>query len=781
MREFLWRLLRGLPLLVLSPLLTLVPFVGLVVVDVLHRMRGKRALEAERRPNTQSASVVIPNWNGRDLLEKYLPSVVRALEGHPDNEVVVVDNGSSDGSAEFVREQFPQVKLVALKENLGFGGGSNAGFRAAKNDIVVLLNSDMRVEEGFLQPLLDGFSDEKVFAVSCQIFFTDPKKVREETGLTQAWWANGKLGVRHRDDPKIQGLYPCFYGGGGSCAFDKRKFFELGGFDHLLAPFYLEDTDLGYMAWKRGWKVLYQPASVVFHEHRGTIGKKFSAGYIQSVLKKNFLLFCWKNIHEWGKLSEHFFHAWADGVVSLLIGYSPERGTLGGLWRAFLQTPGAMASRWRARSLAAVSDTEAFRRPLGGYFLDRFQKLDTDPERLRVLFLSPYGMCPPIHGGGVFMYYAARTLAEMTDLHLVVLIDEEKEIEAHRELAAKCRDAEFVVRMESKEFAFGSIVPHAVREFANGDLEWLLHRMIYQHRIDVVQIEYTNMGQYGCEFHQIVTAIFEHDVYFQSIGRALEQKGSPVGKVGAAFEYLRALRYELRMLPRMDEIQVCSRENGAYLESFLPQLKGRIDDDLRAGIDTGHYEFRHEGREPLTMLFLGSFRHLPNQEALDWFVKRVLPVVVEKMPQARLVIVGSDPPPRHALPANDAHVEIRGFVADVQEPLLRYAVFVCPILSGSGVRVKLLEAFATGIPVVSTRVGAEGLATEDGGICGLSDDPVEFAHKILYLFEHPDEAAAMADRARAEVVAKRDLPAMTRKLESRYRGLVCLKRATSRR
>ena len=136
---------------------------------------------------------------------------------------MVVDNGSTDGSAEFVRSAFPQVKVVALAANLGFGGGSNAGFRAAANDIVVLLNSDMRVEEGFLAPLIEGFADPHVFAVSCQIFFSDPRKLREETGLTQAWWQDGGLRVRHRIDPAVDCLYPCFYGGGGSCAFDRRK------------------------------------------------------------------------------------------------------------------------------------------------------------------------------------------------------------------------------------------------------------------------------------------------------------------------------------------------------------------------------------------------------------------------------------------------------------------------------------------------------------------------------------------------------------------------------
>ena len=271
---FLKRLLRAFPLLVLSPFLMAVSALALAITDLLWKLFGRpQTVPNDGAARAGAASVVIPNWNGKDLLAKYLPSVVTALAGNPANEIVVVDNGSTDGSAEFVRAAFPDVKLVALDRNLGFGGGSNAGFRAASNDIVVLLNSDMRVAEDFLPPLLEGFADPQVFAVSCQIFFSDPAKLREETGLTQGWWQDGGLRVRHRIDPAVDCLYPCFYGGGGSCAFDRRKFLAIGGFDALLAPFYLEDTDVGYLAWKRGWKVLYQPRSVVYHEHRGTIGK----------------------------------------------------------------------------------------------------------------------------------------------------------------------------------------------------------------------------------------------------------------------------------------------------------------------------------------------------------------------------------------------------------------------------------------------------------------------------------------------------------------------------
>ena len=234
----------------------------------------------------------------------------------------------------------------------------------------------------------------------------------------------------------------------------------------------------------------------------------------------------------------------------------------------------------------------------------------------------------------------------------------------------------------------------------------------------------------------------------------------------ARWEYLRSLRYELRMLPTPDRIQVCSRENADYLRSFLPQLNGRIDADLRAGIAASDYEFHPARREPFTMLFLGSFRHLPNQEALEWFVRKVLHRVRAKEPRARLIVIGSDPPPRHSLPEAEADaIDLIGFVEDIREPLGRYAVFICPILSGSGVRVKLLEAFAAGIPVVSTRLGAEGLASKDGEICALADDPQDFADRVVDLLHDSAKAAEMATRARAEIVAHRDTKAMTRAID----------------
>ena len=340
--------------------------------------------------------------------------------------------------------------------------------------------------------------------------------------MTEGWWQQGALRVRHRVEPDIRELFPCFYGGGGSCAFDRRKFLELGGFDELLKPFYLEDTDLGFMAWKRGWKVLYQPASVVYHEHRGTIGKRFSDAYIQSVLKKNFLLFTWKNIHDWRRLTAHFLFTWANAMLSWLFGDSPERANFGGIARAAASASASDGVRaCEPGALAAITDTEAFKRPLGGSFPRLLSHpCRRKPERLRVLFVSPYPICPPVHGGGVFMYQTVRELARLCELHLIVLLDLAWQREAHRELDELCASTEYIVRLEGRQKAFGSIEPHAAREFRNRDLAWLIHRQMYLHDIDVLQLEYTVLGQYAGHYRRIPSILFEHDIYFQSIASA---------------------------------------------------------------------------------------------------------------------------------------------------------------------------------------------------------------------------------------------------------------------
>lgn len=776
-------------LLTVAPLLTIAAALSIAVNDLLVTLTGggpkDESLPEDASVPNDAVSVVIPTWNGREHLERNLPSVVAALGDSSGHEILVVDNASTDGTREMLGRRFPSVRVLALETNLGFGGGSNTGMRAARHDVVILLNNDMRVEAGFLAPLLEGFRDPRVFAVSSQIFFSDPAKRREETGLTQASWRNGRLSVGHVVDERVRDLFPTFYAGGGSSAYDRRKFLELRGFDPLWEPFYLEDTDISYNAWKRGWMVMYQPRSIVHHDHRGTIGKHFSAAFIRRTLEKNHLLFAWKNLHDWRMLGSHFVWLYAGLWIRLLGGEETARANFGALWRAFGQLGRALASRNRARHVAVVDDREAFRRPLGGYFRDRFQRPDSEREKLHVLFVSPYPIEPPLHGGALFMNQTVRYLAPLTRLHVLAMLDEESDLEGNRKLEEICADAEFVVRGRGSSRGLGGLVPHAAREFASDDFRWRLHRAIYVNEIDVIQLDYTQLAGYAESFNRIATFLFEHDVYFQSIASGLRTVSNPAKKLLHGYEYLRALRFELGALRRFDGVQTCTAENRRYLESFLgwsangagggPDARKDVPpirDDLRAAIDLARYEYSDEGREPDTLLFIGSFQHPPNRHALAYFIERVLPAVRAARPGARLLVAGAQAPPNFAAALGAPGVEFLGRVEDIRELYARCAVFVCPILSGSGIRVKLLEAFAAGIPAVSTALGAEGLAAESGEVVELAETPESFAAATLSLLDDPEQARAMARRARREVEQHWSAELRTASLERHYREVL---------
>ena len=164
---------------------------------------------------------------------------------------------------------------------------------------------------------------------------------------------------------------------------------------------------------------------------------------------------------------------------------------------------------------------------MGGYFRDRFAAMEPAPDRPRVLFVSPYPICPPVHGGGVFMYQTLREMVKLAEVHVVELLDWPSQEEANRELRTFCASAEWLVRPSEQPTGMGSLEPHAVREFANSDLEWLIHRQLYCRRIDVLQLEYMPMAQYRGAFRRMATVLFEHDIYFQSIARRLPFRMRP--------------------------------------------------------------------------------------------------------------------------------------------------------------------------------------------------------------------------------------------------------------
>ncbi|MBM3801017.1 MAG: glycosyltransferase family 2 protein [Acidimicrobiia bacterium] len=356
-----WILLLFLPFDVLVALTILLADIASLPLFLLRT--GKKLPLS--KPNTDRASIVVLNWEGRHLLEEFLPSVVEAArhDGRQ-HEVLVVDNGSRDGSVEFLKAHFPSVRVIPLESNRRFTGGNNAGVVAARHDIVVFLNNDMEVGRDFLKPLLAGFQDERVFAVSCQVFFQDKTRRREETGNTKARWKLGFIEPYHDAVPEKgsggESYLPIFWGGGGSCAFDRNKFLAVGGLDTLYDPFYLEDTDLSYQAWKRGWKSVLAVESVVVHKHRGTNKQKFGDNFVDNTIRKNQYLFIWKNITYFPWTLSHLLYL-PMIQAGFLVQTSWQFETKA-FFRALLQFPEALLKRYRRRNEYEMQDPEIFAR-----------------------------------------------------------------------------------------------------------------------------------------------------------------------------------------------------------------------------------------------------------------------------------------------------------------------------------------------------------------------------------------------------------------------------------
>ena len=246
----------------------------------------------------KSVSVVIPNYNGAHLLKKYLPKVIKAC---PKAEIIVVDDASIDSSVTFLKKEFPRVKIVANKTNQRFAVSCNRGIKAAKGEIVVLLNSDVAPKKNFLKPLLRHFDNHQVFAVGCLEIQTVNNK-KQYSGRSSCQFKRGFL-IHQR--AKNQFRSQTCWAAGGSMALDREKYLQLNGMDPLFKPAYWEDIDLSWRAKHQGWKVLFEPKSQVYHHHETTNITVFGKKKMQIMATRNQILFVWKNIHG-RQLLQHF-------------------------------------------------------------------------------------------------------------------------------------------------------------------------------------------------------------------------------------------------------------------------------------------------------------------------------------------------------------------------------------------------------------------------------------------------------------------------------------------
>jgi len=241
--------------------------------------------------------IIIPSYNAKYLLKKNLPTVIKLS---PKAKIIVVDDGSTDGTPEYLKEHFPTVTCLHHNKNKGFSVSMNIGINHSKADFVVFLNNDVYPIKGYLEKSLKYFKDNDLLGVSFN---------EEKSSWPFVSWRDGKFQFGQGENQSVA-HYSCWLSGGSAIV--KREYLEkLHGFNEIYSPGYWEDIDLGWRAWKKGYKIIWAPDSQVIHHHASSFAK-LKPSFINTIKQRNELLFTWQNFSEKKYLFQHlifiFFH-----------------------------------------------------------------------------------------------------------------------------------------------------------------------------------------------------------------------------------------------------------------------------------------------------------------------------------------------------------------------------------------------------------------------------------------------------------------------------------------
>jgi len=403
---------------------------------------------------------------------------------------------------------------------------------------------------------------------------------------------------------------------------------------------------------------------------------------------------------------------------------------------------------------------------------------------MKLLIVSPY--LPherSAHGTGVFMYGLLR---EITSRHRVTLLSfcSDEELKFVPDLQKLPMEVVTIPRKRgSRSDILGnlSLIPLRLTQFARSVMLWepmfvskyhdsriadRVAKLTSQNAFDIVQFEMTAMAQYLPAVRSGKNVLHEHDVAFRPAYRSFRRAGSAVKKLFAWIEWCRWSRFELNAIPKFDRI-LCVTEQDTML---LRRLTGsdRVSYFPR-GVGVGQSFPAFESRKNATLLFVGTYDHTPNVDAAMWLVSEIFPRVLKQRPDAELHLIGKNPPETLSrIAERSGQIKVPGFVDDIGAELSSASCFVAPLRFGGGVKIKLLHAIAAGIPVVTTRFGAEGIEGIDGQNVFIGDSAESLAAHVITALDNRPLAEARAKSAWEGVKRYYSWEGTVRRLEEIY-------------
>lgn len=374
---------------------------------------------------------------------------------------------------------------------------------------------------------------------------------------------------------------------------------------------------------------------------------------------------------------------------------------------------------------------------------------------LDILVLTAYPPALGLHGGGLRMYYNVKVLAARHRVTLISFIEHERERELLQKLEPLGVEVRAVPRRPVPPRHLWMPRPAEHYEFAGAAMSAEVRRVLRGRPFDVIQAEYLQMAQHVPREAVRRTVLTLHEVQYANAARAFEKAGNPWTRARRWYDWMVQLNYEVRSCSRFDAVVCMTGEDARLLAEFVPSSRLRT---VPIGVDSRFFEPEvvAGGAPPGNkLLFVGNYRHPPNRESVYTMAERILPEVLRQDPEAEFWVVGGNTEmlDRERLSPHP-RVRLQGYVQDLRAVYGQCAVFAAPILSGNGMRVKLLEALSMGMAVVTTPLGAQGFRVRHGEELLIADSPEAFAAATAELLRDSRRRAELGSRAR-ELIRER--------------------------
>lgn len=392
---------------------------------------------------------------------------------------------------------------------------------------------------------------------------------------------------------------------------------------------------------------------------------------------------------------------------------------------------------------------------------------------MRILFLSeqlPY----PLHdGGNLRTYHVLKALATRHEVTLVTHCDKTQSRKALTAFDGLCRvvavpESGTGIRLGGNIARFGySGRPLFVLKNRSQRLLREARRQLESEPFDVVHFSHLDTACYVCEGHWSAKTVF--DTHNCLSAMASQFDGRTVGRTRAAVlarEARSLRRFEAEVCAAVDAVLVCSESDEKEFRQLCDSGHYHV---IPNGVDTNYFSAKLRDEEQQgELVFTGAMGYAPNEQAALYFCRKILPRLHQQGISARVTFVGRGPSPRVKSLHNGTTIRVTGEVDDVRPYLRRAQVVVVPLRHGSGTRLKILEAFAMGKPVVSTRLGAEGIPCEHEREILLADDDFAFAHQLVRLLNDPTARRRIGQAAQRQARRQFDWAAIGEKLCNVY-------------